>query len=41
MEQLRKKERIKLDAFELKSAIAWKNKENEENWKYDAKHNNV
>lgn len=41
MERLREKERIKLDAFELKSAIARKNKEKEEKRKYDAKRGNV
>ena len=41
MEQLREKERIKLDAFELKSAIARKNKEKEEKRKYHAKRGNV
>ena len=38
MERLRKNERIKLDAFKLKSAIAGKNKEKEEKRKFDAKH---
>jgi hypothetical protein len=41
MEWLREKEHIKLDAFKLKSVLAWKNKEKEEKRKMDAKHDNV
>jgi hypothetical protein len=41
MERLCEKERIRLNAFKLKSGIARKNKEKEEKRKYDAKHDNA
>jgi hypothetical protein len=41
MERLREKERIKLDAFEQKTAIACRNKEKDKRRKMDAKRDNM